>query len=50
MDKLNLGKLTTESRNQDTLDIDKISTIEMVKKINNEDKGSTSCRKRKYHK
>ncbi len=38
MDKLNLGKLTTESRNQDTLDIDKISTIEMVKKINNEDK------------
>lgn len=38
MDRLNLGKLTTESRNQNTLDIDKISTIEMVKKINNEDK------------
>ncbi|MEG2786613.1 MAG: N-acetylmuramic acid 6-phosphate etherase [Romboutsia sp.] len=38
MDKLNLGKLTTESRNQNTLDIDKISTLEMVKKINNEDK------------
>lgn len=38
MDRLNLSKLTTESRNQNTLDIDKISTIEMVKKINNEDK------------
>ncbi|MBU3137688.1 N-acetylmuramic acid 6-phosphate etherase [Clostridium gasigenes] len=38
MDRLSLGKLTTESRNQNTLDIDKISTIEMVKKINNEDK------------
>lgn len=38
MDRLNLSKLTTESRNQDTLYIDKVSTIEMVKKINNEDK------------
>lgn len=38
MDKLNLSKLTTESRNQNTLDIDKVSTIEMVKKINDEDK------------
>lgn len=38
MDKLGLSKLTTESRNQNTLDIDKVSTIEMVKKINNEDK------------
>jgi len=38
MDKLNLGKLTTESRNQNTLDIDKVSTIEMLQKINEEDK------------
>lgn len=38
MDRLGLSKLTTESRNQNTLDIDKVSTIEMVKKINNEDK------------
>lgn len=38
MDKLNLNKLTTESRNKNTMDIDRISTIEMVKKINNEDK------------
>ncbi len=38
MDRLNLGKLTTESRNQNTLDIDQVSTLEMVKKINDEDK------------
>ena len=38
MDRLNLSKLTTESRNQNTLYIDKVSTIEMVKKINDEDK------------
>ncbi|WP_195429864.1 N-acetylmuramic acid 6-phosphate etherase [Clostridium sp. D46t1_190503_E9] len=38
MNKINLEKLTTESRNQDTIDIDKVSTLEMVKKINNEDK------------
>ncbi|MGL5378470.1 N-acetylmuramic acid 6-phosphate etherase [Clostridium sp.] len=38
MDRLNLGRLTTESRNQNTLDIDRVSTLEMVKKINNEDK------------
>ncbi|WWU64400.1 N-acetylmuramic acid 6-phosphate etherase [Clostridium baratii] len=38
MDKLGLSNLTTESRNQNTLDIDKVSTIEMVRKINNEDK------------
>ena len=38
MDKLNLKKLTTESRNENTMDIDKISTLEMVKVINNEDK------------
>ncbi|MBZ9607404.1 N-acetylmuramic acid 6-phosphate etherase [Clostridium estertheticum] len=38
MDILNLKKLTTESRNENTMDIDKISTLEMVKKINNEDK------------
>lgn len=38
MDTLNLDKLTTESRNQNTLDIDKVSTIEMLQKINKEDK------------
>ena len=38
MDKLNLGKLTTESRNKNTLDIDKVSTIEMLTKINEEEK------------
>jgi N-acetylmuramic acid 6-phosphate etherase len=38
MKKIDLEKLTTESRNPNTLDIDKVSTIEMVKKINNEDK------------
>lgn len=38
MDKLNLRKLTTESRNKDTVNIDKVSTLEMVKIINNEDK------------
>lgn len=38
MDRLNLGKLTTESRNENTLNIDKVSTLEMVKIINSEDK------------
>lgn len=38
MDKLNLKKLTTESRNENTMDIDTVSTLEMVKMINNEDK------------
>ena len=38
MHRLNLEKLTTESRNNNTMDIDTVSTLEMVKKINNEDK------------
>lgn len=38
MDIINLKKLTTESRNENTMDIDKVTTLEMVKKINNEDK------------
>ena len=38
MEKLNLKKLTTESRNINTMDIDTVSTLEMVKIINNEDK------------
>ena len=33
-----LEKLTTESRNENTLNIDKVSTLEMVKIINNENK------------
>lgn len=38
MDRLNLKDLTTESRNENTMDIDKVSTLDMVKKINDEDK------------
>lgn len=38
MNKINLEKLTTESRNRNTLNIDKVSTLDMVKMINNEDK------------
>lgn len=38
MKKIDLEKLTTESRNQDTLNIDKVSTLDMVRMINNEDK------------
>ena len=38
MKKIDLEKLTTESRNQNTLNIDKVSTLEMVKMINDEDK------------
>lgn len=36
--KIDLSKLTTESRNQRTLNIDNISTLDMVKLINEEDK------------
>ncbi len=35
---VDLKKISTESRNQNTLDIDIVSTIEILKKINNEDK------------
>lgn len=38
MKSIDLAKLTTESRNKDTLNIDKVSTLDMVKIINNEDK------------
>ena len=38
MKKIDLEKLTTESRNENTLNIDKVSTLEMVKIINSEDK------------
>ena len=38
MSDLKLDKLTTESRNLSTSNIDKVSTLEMVKIINNEDK------------
>ena len=50
MDKLNLGKLTTESRNQDTMNIDKVSTFEMVKLINNEDKKVAEAVEKELHK
>ena len=35
---VNIKKITTETRNQNTLDIDKVSTKEMLIKLNNEDK------------
>ncbi|MFU0782717.1 N-acetylmuramic acid 6-phosphate etherase [Thermoanaerobacterium thermosaccharolyticum] len=35
---MNLEKLITEGRNPDTLDIDKLSTEDMLRKINDEDK------------
>ncbi|MDZ4975824.1 N-acetylmuramic acid 6-phosphate etherase, partial [Clostridium perfringens] len=35
---MDLENLTTESRNPNTIDIDKVSTLEMLKKINDEDK------------
>lgn len=38
MSDLKLDKLTTESRNLNTSNIDKVSTLEMVKIINDEDK------------
>lgn len=38
MEKIRLDKLITESRNEKTLNIDKVSTLEMVKIINDEDK------------
>lgn len=36
--QLNLKKITTESRNQNTMDIDTLSTVDILKKINEEDK------------
>lgn len=38
MKKIELNNLVTESRNPNTLKIDEVSTLEMVKLINNEDK------------
>ena len=38
MESLNLKNLTTESRNETTINIDKVSTLEMVKIMNDEDK------------
>lgn len=36
--KIDLSNISTEKRNPNTLDIDRISTIDMIKKINKEDK------------
>lgn len=36
--EINLSELVTENRNINTMDIDKISTVEVLEKINNEDK------------
>ena len=38
MKKINTKLLQTENRNQDTMNIDSVSTVEMLKMINNEDK------------
>ncbi|WP_297639568.1 N-acetylmuramic acid 6-phosphate etherase [uncultured Clostridium sp.] len=38
MEKIDLERLITESRNENTINIDKVSTIEMIKLINDEDK------------
>ncbi|GFR36441.1 hypothetical protein TCEA9_22530 [Thermobrachium celere] len=38
MDKINLGHLITESINPNTKDIDRVSTLDMVTMINEEDK------------
>lgn len=35
---INLKKISTENRNPSTMDIDRVSTIEVLQKINNEDK------------
>lgn len=36
--EVNLKKITTETRNPNTMDIDQVSTSEILRKINNEDK------------
>lgn len=38
MNNVDVKKISTESRNQNTLDIDTLPTIEMLKRINDEDK------------
>lgn len=38
MSEINVKQITTESRNQNTMDIDKVSTMEILQKINAEDK------------
>ena len=35
--KVDLTKITTEGRNQNTLDIDKLDTLSILKKLNDED-------------
>ena len=43
MNKFNLESLVTESVNLDTLNIDKLSTMDILKTINNEDKKVASA-------
>ena len=50
MSDLKLDKLTTESRNLNTSNIDKVSTLEMVKIINNEDKKVAEAVEKEIHK
>jgi N-acetylmuramic acid 6-phosphate etherase len=41
--QVNLKKITTESRNLNTMNIDTLSTIEILKKLNEEDKNVPLC-------
>ncbi|MEO2605220.1 N-acetylmuramic acid 6-phosphate etherase, partial [Clostridium butyricum] len=43
MNKFNLESLVTESVNLDTLNIDRLSTMDILKTINNEDKKVASA-------
>ena len=45
----NIHSLTTETVNPDTRDIDRVDTLTMLKKINNEDKKSQQQWKKNYH-
>lgn len=38
VNKINMKLLLTEQRNKDTMNIDSVSTVEMLKMINDEDK------------
>ena len=50
MDNLDLGKLLTETINIDTKNIDNVSTIDMVKIFNSEDKKVPEAIEKSIHK
>lgn len=43
MKEVNIKAITTEGRNINTLDIDRIDTIDILKKMNDEDKNCRLC-------